>query len=56
LQVIRLLASGLGVNEIADSLCISVHTVRTHIRQVLKVLRVHSQTEAIAAAFRQGIV
>jgi len=55
-QVIRLLASGMSVNEIADSLCISVHTVRSHIRQVLKAFRVHSQTEAIAAAFREGIV
>lgn len=55
-EVIRLLADGQGVEEIADSLNVSVHTVRSHVQNILAKLGVHSQVEAVARAFRERLL
>jgi DNA-binding NarL/FixJ family response regulator len=53
-EVLRLLAMGLGQDEIAARLVISRKTVGTHIENVLRKLGVHSRAQAIALAFRDG--
>ncbi|MBU0558692.1 MAG: response regulator transcription factor [Bacteroidetes bacterium] len=55
-NVLKLLAEGNNYQEIADSLFISVDTVRHHIRNVYKKLHVHSQSEAVAKAIRKGLI
>ncbi len=55
-EVLNHLADGNNYQEIADSLYISVDTVRHHIRNIYKKLHVHSQSEAVAKAIRKGLI
>jgi DNA-binding NarL/FixJ family response regulator len=47
LQVLRLLAQGLSTGAMSEELGLTVETVRTHVKSVLRKLRVHSRQEAI---------
>jgi len=55
LEILALLSHGLNQREIAADLSISPSTVARHIEHVLEKLGVHSRTQAVAAAFRQGL-
>lgn len=55
-EVLRLLAGGACTAEIGDTLGVSTHTVRTHIRSLLAKLSVHSRVEALRVAYDQGLV
>ena len=50
IDVLRLLDSSLSTSEIADALFISVHTVRSHLKNIYSKLDVHSRYEAVAKA------
>jgi DNA-binding NarL/FixJ family response regulator len=56
LDVLRLLADGLGQDEIAERLFISAKTVATHIEHILAKLGVRSRAQAVALAFRDQLV
>jgi DNA-binding NarL/FixJ family response regulator len=56
LEVLRLLAKGFAPAEIADALIITPKTVSAHVQNVMGKLRVHSRAQAIAKAFRVGLV
>ena len=56
LEILRLLADGQATGEIARDLFISRKTVGTHIEHILLKLRVHSRAEAVALAYRDGLV
>jgi DNA-binding response OmpR family regulator len=56
LEVLRLLAEGLGPQEIAAYLVISPKTVGTHIEHIFGKLGVRSRAQAVALAFRQELV
>lgn len=49
-QVLRMLSDGQGVSALAASLHLSPHTVRSHIRRILRKLSLHSQVEAAVLA------
>ena len=49
-EVLDLLCQGQSTDEIADTLVLSVETVRSHIKSVLRKLRVSSRREAVAVA------
>lgn len=55
-EVLNGLSWGKSYQEIADSLFISVDTVRHHIRNIYTKLHVHSQSEAVAKAIRKGLI
>lgn len=55
-EVLELLAQGSTTQAIADSLVLSLHTVRNHVRNVLMKLGAHSRLEAVAIALREGLV
>lgn len=55
-EVLQLLADGLSQTAIARTLVISPRTVGTHIQNILRKLGVHSRTEAVALAYRAGLV
>jgi len=55
-EVLSLLAHGLNQEDIARDLDISPATVGTHIQRVLGKLEVHSRTQAVALAYREGLV
>jgi DNA-binding NarL/FixJ family response regulator len=56
LEVLRSLAQGRTQAEIAGDLVLSPRTVGKHLERVLKKLGVHSRAEAIALAYRAGLV
>jgi DNA-binding NarL/FixJ family response regulator len=49
-EVLDLLCADKGTEEIADSLVLSIETVRSHIKNILRKLGVNSRSEAIALA------
>ena len=53
-QILDLLAKGQRNQDIARSLYISPQTVQTHVRNILRKLRVHSKLEAVALAVRHS--
>lgn len=55
LQVLKLIALGHSNQEIADSLFISLHTVKTHTRRIHGKLRVERRTQAVAKAKLLGL-
>ncbi len=55
-HVLRMLATGAGTRKIADSLCISPTTVRTHVRNLLRKMRAHSRLEAVLNAVRDHFI
>ncbi|HLB12952.1 MAG TPA: response regulator transcription factor [Dehalococcoidia bacterium] len=55
-EVMRLLAEGRSNQEIADLLVLSVSTVQTHSAHILAKLGLHSRTELVRFAIRQGII
>lgn len=54
-EVLRLLAEGLGTQEIAERLFVSSATARNHVQHILNKLNVHSRLEAVALALRNHI-
>lgn len=50
------LSSGKNYKMLSDELCISVDTIRYHIRNIYQKLQVHSQSQAVAAALRKGLI
>jgi DNA-binding NarL/FixJ family response regulator len=56
LQVLHQLAKGLANKEIADTLNISEHTVKDHLKNILGKLRVADRTEAVTNAIQRGII
>jgi two-component system invasion response regulator UvrY len=54
-QVLRLLAAGKALKEIAYELGLSVKTVSTHRRRVLNKLRLHTTAELVRYALRHGL-
>jgi DNA-binding NarL/FixJ family response regulator len=55
LDVLRLLADGLGQEQIARALFITSKTVATHIQHILGKLGLHSRAEAVAFAHRHNL-
>jgi DNA-binding NarL/FixJ family response regulator len=56
LEVLRMVARGLGNKEIATALDIAEVTVKLHVSHVLEKLNVKDRTEAATAAIRRGII
>lgn len=55
-EVLELLATGTGTQQIADQLVLSTHTVRNHVRNLTAKLGAHSKLEAVAIATREGLL
>jgi DNA-binding NarL/FixJ family response regulator len=55
-QVLQLVAEGLENSGIAKILFLSVETVRTHVKSILRKLSARDRTHAVTIAFRGGIL
>lgn len=53
-EVLQRVASGLQNKEVADTLGLSVATVRNHLHNIFAKLGVHSRLEAVSLAFHNG--
>ncbi len=56
LEILRLVAQGLGDAEIAERLVLSPHTVHRHVANVRTKLRLPSRSAAVAYAVRAGLL
>ncbi|HSS61098.1 MAG TPA: response regulator transcription factor [Candidatus Limnocylindrales bacterium] len=55
-EVLRLMARGLGNQEIAEKLFVSEATVKTHVGHILDKLNVENRVQAVVAAYESGLV
>jgi DNA-binding NarL/FixJ family response regulator len=56
LEVLRELAKGLANKQIADTLVITEHTVKTHLKNILGKLHAADRTEAVTKAIQRGVI
>jgi DNA-binding NarL/FixJ family response regulator len=56
LAVLQQLAHGMSTREVAEHIFVSEETVKTYLKQIFRKLDVHDRTEAVAEAFRRGLV
>lgn len=56
LEIVSLLAKGYGSKQIADKLCISVHTVSRHRQDILSLLNVTNTAAAVEIALRMNLI
>lgn len=56
LTVLQQLTHGKSTREVAEHIFVSEETVKTHLKQIFKKLGVRDRTEAVAEAFRRGLV
>jgi DNA-binding NarL/FixJ family response regulator len=55
-EVLSLVAEGATDKDIAEALCVSLHTVKSHMRNILAKLHVGSRHEAASYARHKGLV
>lgn len=55
-EIVKLIAQGFISKEIADQLNITVHTVYTHRKKILRKLNVRSASELVLYAANQGLI
>ena len=56
MQVLKLIASGMSNNEIANQLVISDHTVKGHVSNIFSKLQLADRTQAAVYAWQKGVV
>jgi NarL family two-component system response regulator YdfI len=56
IEVLRMLAEGMGNKAIARQLSISDHTVKFHVSSIFAKLNASSRTEAVTLGARQGLI
>ena len=55
-EILNLLVDGFDNQAIANKLFISIQTVRNHIRHIYDKLQVHTKSQAVVKAIREGLV
>ena len=55
-EVLKLVVDGKSNNEIADLLCISEHTAKAHVCNIIQKLVVDDRTQAAVKALKEGLV
>jgi DNA-binding NarL/FixJ family response regulator len=56
IDVLRLVAQGYSNLQIADELCITVNTVKSHLKNILAKLKLENRTQVAAYALQSGLV
>jgi DNA-binding NarL/FixJ family response regulator len=55
-EILASMVDGNSYKMIGEELCISLQTVKTHLKNIYDKLHVHSQTEAVAKAIKERLV
>jgi NarL family two-component system response regulator LiaR len=56
IEMLRLLATGMNNKQIADKLCLSLRTIKTHMSNIFTKMNVASRSEALVEALRSGLI
>lgn len=56
LEVLGHLAAGRGTREVAETMYLSVNTIRNHVQNAMEKLDAHSRLEAVSIAVRAGVI
>jgi NarL family two-component system response regulator LiaR len=56
IDVLRLVAQGYSNNQIAAELCITVNTVKSHLKNILAKLQLDNRTQVAAYALQSGLI
>lgn len=56
MEVLNFLVEGLSNREIADRMCLSTETIKTHMRHIMEKLMVADRTQAAVKALRSGLI
>ncbi len=56
IEILQLVAQGLQNKEIAEQLCVSEHTIKYHISEILQRLQVKNRDQAVALALKKGLI
>lgn len=51
-EILELIADGMSNKQIADHLCLSLHTVKNHVHHILDKLQVRRRSQAVEKAYR----
>jgi DNA-binding CsgD family transcriptional regulator len=54
--LLKLIVEGHSYKSAAAALGVTVHTISFHMRSIYDKLQVHSKSEAVAKALRQGLI
>jgi len=54
LEILSMLGKGMSYKMIADAVCITFHTVNSHLKKIYEKLHVHSATEAVSKVFSKA--
>lgn len=55
-EILTMLVKGLSYKMIGEACSISTHTVNNHLKKIYSKLHVHSATEAVSKAIKEGVV
>ena len=55
-EVLRLVAQGLSNTEIAETLVVSLTTVKTHVNRIFAKLHLENRVQAVVRAYESGLV
>jgi NarL family two-component system response regulator LiaR len=55
-EILQMLADGSSNKEVAESLVVSVETVKTHVKHILAKLEAEHRTQAVAIGIRQSLI
>ena len=56
IEILQLVAQGLQNKEIAERLCVSEHTIKYHISEILQRLQVKNRDQAVTLALNNGLI
>lgn len=56
IEVVEYIAQGLTAAQVADKMCLSVHTINTHRKNIFKKLGVNSTTELVRFALKTSLI
>ena len=55
-EILSALTKGMSYKMIAEEIKIGIDTVRFHIKNIYQKLHVHSNTEAVSRALKEGLI
>ena len=55
-EILKLIANGLNNKDIAQKLCLSLHTVKNHVRSIIHKLAVSDRTQAAIIALKENLI